>query len=82
MIQSVLQYLDLTTFIYLSRQKDCCLVIQERSVTYFLELISVLSIRFHRKLLSFLPATYFHFPYHKTGTMTSDFASVCSYSVF
>lgn len=35
MIQSVLQYLDLTTFIILSRQEDRCLVIQERSMTYF-----------------------------------------------
>lgn len=35
MIQSVLQYLDLPTFIILSRQGDHRLVIQETSVTYF-----------------------------------------------
>lgn len=35
MIQDFLQYLDLITFIILSRQKDRCLVIQERFMTYF-----------------------------------------------
>lgn len=48
----------------------------------FLELISVLSICFHQKLLSFLPAPYFHSLYHKTGTITSVFACVCSCSLF